>query len=207
MSRTSADFAHQVVVDVRTACRIQHQHVVAAEPCGIERAAGDLLRRLSGDNGQRIDSGLLAEHTQLLLCRRPARVERGHQHLLLVAIRQALGDLGAGGGLARSLQAHEHDRHGRRRGDVYRLGIGAQHGDQLVVHDLDHHLAGRDGLHDLLADGLSFYFVRERAHDIERHVGFEQCATHLTHGLRDIGLTQRPALGEPVQDIGEPFRK
>ena len=133
--------AHQVVVDVRAPGGIEQHHVVAGELGRLQRAAGDLLRRLAGDDGQRIDLGLLAQHAQLLLRRRPAHVERGHQHFLLVAIGEPVADLGAGGGLARALQADQQDGDRRLRGKIDRLGVRAQHGDQLVVHDLDHHLA------------------------------------------------------------------
>ena len=80
---------HQGFVDVDAAGRVEQHHVVAAEPCRIERAPRDLLRRLPGDDRQRVDLGLLAQHAQLLLRRRPAHVERGHQHFLLVAVGRA----------------------------------------------------------------------------------------------------------------------
>ena len=69
-------------------------------------------------------------------------------------------------------------------------GVRAQHLDQLVVHDLDHHLAGGDRLHHLLADGLGPHLVRERPHHLQRHVGFQQRAPHLAHGLRHVALGQ-----------------
>ena len=85
------------------------------------RAAGDLDRRLAGDDRQRVDAGLLAEDAELLLRGRAARVERGHQHLALVALGEALGDLGGGGRLARALEADQHERHRRRGVEVDRL--------------------------------------------------------------------------------------
>ena len=200
MSRTSAALLHQRFVDVHAAGGVEQHHVVAAEPRRIERALGDLLRRLAGDDGQRVDLGLLAQHAQLLLRRRPAHVERGHQHFLLVAVGQAVADLGAGRGLARALQADQHDGDRRLRGEVDRLGVRAQHGDQLVVHDLDHHLAGRDRLDHVLADGLGLHLVGEVAHHLERHVGLEQRAAHLAHGLRHVAVGQRPAPGQLVED-------
>ena len=81
---------HQRFVDVNAPRGIEQHHVVAAEPRRIERALGDLLRRLAGDDGQRVDLGLLAQHAELLLRGRPAHVERGHQHFFLVARGQAV---------------------------------------------------------------------------------------------------------------------
>ena len=78
--------------------------------------------------------------------------------------------------------------------------LGAEHLDQLVMDDLDDHLAGLDRLEDLGADGLFAHLVGEGAHDFERHVGLEQRAANLAQRRRDIGLRQRAAAGQAVQD-------
>ena len=59
--------------------------------------------------GSVVDADLLAELAQLLLGGRTARVERGHQDLLVLAVGQALGDLAGRRRLARALQADHHD--------------------------------------------------------------------------------------------------
>ena len=117
--------AHQLVIDVQPARGVEQDHVVAAQPARLHRARGDLLRRLALDDGQRVDARLLAQHLELLLCRRAPRVERGHQHLALVALVKALGELRGCRRLAGALQADHHDRHRRRRIQVDRLGLGA----------------------------------------------------------------------------------
>ena len=114
---------HQRLVDMGAAGGVEDDHVVAAEARRVERASGDLDRHLAGDDGQRGDPRLLAQHLQLLLRRRPARIERGHQHLQLVALGQPPGDLGGGRRLARALQADQHQRHRRRRVEVDRLRL------------------------------------------------------------------------------------
>ncbi len=68
------------------------------------------------------------------------------------------------------------------------------------MHDLDDHLAGRDGTHHLLADRLGLNGVDEVAHHVERHVGLDESAAHLAHRLADIGLAQRALAGELVED-------
>ena len=200
MSRTSLASRIELVVDVRAPGRVEQEHVETAEPGGIERTPGDLLRRLARDDCERLHLGLLAQDTQLLLRRRPAHVERGHQHFLLVAVGKPVADLGAGRGLAGALQSHQHDGDGRLGRQIDRRCIRAQHGDQLVVHDLDHHLARRDRLDHVLADGLGLHLVGELAHHLQRHVGLEQRPAHLAHGFRHVAVGERPAPRELVED-------
>ena len=184
---------------------VEQQHVIAAELGGFQRAGRDLRGRLAGDDGERGDAGLLAEHAKLLLRRGPPRVERGHQHFLLVAGLEALAELGRGRGLARALQADQHHHHRRRGGEVDALRVGAKHAHQLVIDDLDDHLAGGDGAHHLLADRLRLHRVGEVAHNIESDIGLEQRAAYLAHGLGDISLAQRALAGELVEDGAKPL--
>ena len=85
------------------------------------------------------------------------------------------------------------------------MRIRPKHPHQLVIDDLDDHLAGRDGAHHLLADRLRFYAVDEVAHDVERDIGLEQRAAHLAHRLGDVGLAQRALAGELVEDGVKPL--
>ena len=146
--------AHHRVVERGAAGGVEQHHVVAAEPGGLERALGDLRRLLAFDHRQRVDLRLAAEHGELLHRRRPAHVERGHQHLALLPVGEALGDFGGGGGFAGALQADHHDGDRRRGVEIDALAVGAERRDQLVVHDLDDHLAGRDRFDHLDADRL-----------------------------------------------------
>ena len=198
---------HERFVDVGAPRRVEHDHVVAAKPRGIERAARDLLRRLARNDGERLDLRLLAQDAQLLLRRRPPRVERGHQHFLLVAVGKPLGDLGRGRRLAGALQADEHDRDRRRGMEIDRHRIGAQHGDELVVHDLDNHLPGGDRAQNLLADGLRLDLLGEVLDDVERHVGLDERAPHLAHGFADVALGERAAPRQLVEDARKAIRQ
>jgi hypothetical protein len=47
--------------------------------------------------------------------------------------------------------------------------------------------------------------VGERAHDVERDIGLDQRAGHLPHGFGDIGLGQRAAARELIEDAREAF--
>jgi hypothetical protein len=103
------------------------------------------------------------------------------------------------------LQTDQHHHHGRRRGEVDPLRVRSKHAHELVMHDLDDHLAGRDRPHNLLADGLGLHGLGEVTHHVERDIGFEQRAAHLAHRLADVSLGKRALAGELVEDGAEPF--
>ena len=196
---------HQRLVDMGAAGGVEDDDVVAAEAGGVAGAARDLDRRLAGDDRQRVDAGLLAQNLELLLRRRAADVERGHQHFQLLAVGKTAGDLRRRRRLARALQADQHQRHRRRCVEIDRLRRRTQHLDQLVVDDLDDHLAGRDRADHVLADGAGAHLVGERAHHVERHVRLDQRAADLAHRLVDVGLRQRAALRQLVEDAAQAF--
>jgi hypothetical protein len=120
--------------------------------------------------------------------------------LLLLAALEPLGELGGRRGLARALQADQHHHHRRGGGEVDPLRVGAKHAHELVMHDLDDHLARRDGAHHLLADRLLLHPVDERAHHVERDVGLEQRTAHLAHRLADVVFGERAAPRQLVED-------
>ena len=115
----------------------------------------------------------------------------GYQQGLLPEVRaQVEGQLAAGGGLARALQAHHQDLEGRGALERRLLGLAAEQGHQLVVEDLDHHLARGDRAEDVLAEGLFLDVVDEGLDDLEVHVGIEQRAADLAQSLGDVLLGQ-----------------
>ena len=79
-------------------------------------------------------------------------------------------------------------------------GVGAEHRDELVVDDLDDHLAGRHRAQHFGADGLGFDLLGEVLDDIERDVGFEQRAANFAHRLDDVAFGQRAAPRQLVED-------
>ena len=85
--------------------------------------------------------------------------------------------------------------------------LRAERRDQLVVHDLDDHLARRDRLHHLDADRVLLDALGEGARHVERDVGFEQRAAHLAQRRIDVGFGERAAAGEAVENAAEPFRQ
>ena len=80
------------------------------------------------------------------------------------------------------------------------LTVSAQCCDQLVMHDLDDHLAGRDGFHHLDADRLLLHAFGKFARNVEGHVGLEQRTAHFAQRGVDIGFAQRAAPGKAVKN-------
>jgi len=101
------------------------------------------------------------------------------------------------------LLAGAQDGDGRLRHQIDRLSVRAQHRDQLIVHDLDHHLAWRHRLDDIGSNGLAAHLVGERTHDVEHHIRLEQRTTHFAHGGADIGFGQGAATGQLIENAGE----
>ena len=162
-------------------------------------------RRLAGDDRQRVDAHLPAEHGKLLHRRRTARIERSHQHLAppLSARRLAIFAVVVVLPEPCSPTIMISDR--RRRVEVDRLSARPQGLDQLIVHDLHDHLAGRDRLDDIDADRALLHLLGEGAGHIERDVGLEHRAPHLAQRRLDILLRQRAAPGQAVEDRIQTF--
>jgi len=151
-----------------------------------------------------LGTNLLAELAQLLLGRRALHVERGKQHLLALAQAQAERDLGRGGGLAGALEAHHQHRDRRLATELEICRGAAQHLDQVVVHQLDDHLARGDAPEHLQADRLVAHLGDELLDHRQGDVGLEQRQPHLLQGLVDIALGQRAAPAQAVEHLAEP---
>ena len=81
--------------------------------------------------------------------------------------------------------------------------LGAEHLDQRVVDDLDDLLAGRDRAQHLLADRLLGRLVDELADHRQRDVGLEQGDPDLAHRRAHVGLVQRAAAAQAVEDAAQ----
>ena len=187
---------------------VEHVDVVATEARLRLGALGDGDRVLALDDGERVDADLAAEDFELFHGRGAVDVERGHQHALAVAVLEALGELGGGGGLARALQADHEDR-GRRVVDFQRAGVlgPGERVDQRVVDDLDDLLPGGDGAGDGLAGGLILHALDEVPGDGERDVGLQKGDADLAQGGLDVLFGKGALFRQPVEDAGETFGK
>ncbi len=200
-------FRHHLFVERGAAGGVEQHHVVAAEFSGFQRAARDLRRLLAGNDRQGLDLEIAPEHCELLHRRRAIDIEGSHQHLALVALGQAAGKFCSRGGFAGALQPDHHDRDRRHGVEVDGLAIGAQRRDQLVMNDLHHHLAGGDRLDHGSANRLLADFLGKTSDHVERDVGLEQRAPHLAHRRIDVGLRQRPAPRQPIENATKLFRQ
>ena len=91
----------------------------------------------------------------------------------------------------------------RHRGQVDFLVLGAQQFDQVVVHDFDNHLTGRDGIQDRLADRLLLHGRHERLHDRQRNVGLQQGDAHVAQCAVHIAFPQGAAPGQALEDLAQ----
>ena len=200
--RDGRGLIHHLVVERGAPGGVEDENVVTGEACLLERALGDVLRALAGDDRQHIDANGFAERGQLLHRSRTARVKRGHQHALFVRLGQTVGDLRGGGGFARSLQAGHHDDVRRLASDPERFGraVAAERRDQLVMDDLDDLLTRLHRLDDAFADCLDLHLGDEVLHHRQRDVGFQQRHAHFAQGSLDVRFTERAAPGELVED-------
>ena len=71
--RDRLHLGHQLVVDVEAAGGVEQDDVIGLQLRRLDRALGDIDRLLAGDDRQRVDVGLAAEHRELLLRRRAGR--------------------------------------------------------------------------------------------------------------------------------------
>jgi hypothetical protein len=161
------NFVHQLLVDMQPAGGIQHDHVEPAQPGGLHGARGDIDRLLAGE------------------------------HFFLFFFLKALADLGGRRGFTRPLQANHHDRHRRRRRQVQPDGITTQHFHQVIVDQLDNHLARRNRTQDFRARRLYGNVLDQFLDDRQGDVGLQQRDPQFAHRRRDVGLFQCAALAQP----------
>ena len=199
--------AHHLFIDGGTARSIQDHHVIALKATRAHGALGDLDGGLAGHDRQAGDAGLLGHLRQLLHRRRTAGVERGDEDFLLLALGNALGELGGGGGFTRALKTRHQDRHRRfaGKGQAFGFALAAQQLHQTVMDDLDDLLAGADRADDLFADRLFADLRSEILHRRQGDVGLQQRHADFAQRGVHILFRERAAPGQAVKDAGKPF--
>ena len=193
-------FHHQRLVNMRAACGIENDDIMRAKFCSLNGASGNFHRRLTGNDRQRINTGLDAKLAKLFLRSRTARIERGHQHFFALTFSQALRDLARRRRLTRTLQADHHDDDRGRCIQIDGNAFSAKHFDKFVMDDLDDHLAGLDAFQDFGTNGLFPHLVGEGANHFQRNVSLDQCAAYFAQRRGHVGLRKGAASGKAVQD-------
>ena len=175
---------------------VEDDQVIAATPGLGYRLLGDGLH----GPGARVEVDLLplGQDAKLLDRGRSPEIQRGHQGLAALAASPER-QLDRGRGLAGALQAREQDDRGRRGRPVQALGVGPQHLDQLVVHDLDHLLGGVQVLFKFGAGELHADALLEVLDDLVVDVGLEQGHAHLAQAGLDVFGAQHATPGELAQ--------
>ena len=182
---------------------VEQQHVIALQTGRLERTLGNLDRGLARHDRQRVDVGLAAEHGQLLLRRRTGDVERCHQHLLALTFRQALGQLGGGGGLTRALETDHHDDGRRIDVEVEFHGLRPSISTSASLTILTTIWPGVTERITSAPRRALRHLVDEIAGDRQSDIGFEQCDANLAHRPAHVVFRQRAATAELVEDAGQ----
>ncbi len=172
----------------------------------LDAVAGDLDRVLGALIGVDRNADLLAEDAELFDSRGSLEVV-GDQQGVAALRDEVLAELGGSGRFAGALQACQQDDRRPGRDEVDPRIHRPHELDQLVVDDLDHHLAGMEALDDLGADRLLADVLGELLDDVVVHVGFEQCLADVVHGVGDVGLGNPPPAGQRPEDRIEFFRQ
>ena len=79
-----------------------------------------------------------------------------------------------------------------------RARIAAEHGNELVVHDLDERLTWIEAARDFLAEGPIADAIHERLGDRQRDVGLEQRHADGPHGVFDVVFGDPAAAGHAL---------
>ena len=183
---------------------VEQNDVIAFEACGGEGALGNRDRRLTRHDRQGRNIRLPTKLGQLLLRRRAAGVERGHQHLLAFPGLQPERDFGARGGLSGALQPN-HQNGQWRSGLEFesRRTAPSQHLNQMVVDDLDNHLRRGDALQYLLANRALANRADEVFDNRQRDIGLEQCDPHFAQSGAYVLLGERATAAQAIEDLAE----
>jgi hypothetical protein len=112
------------------------------------------------------------------------------------------GELGRRGRLARTLEAdYQHDR--RRAIQPEGAVAHAQDPGQLLVHDLDHLLAGVQALEHLRAHGALPHASHEVLDHAEVDVGLQEGESHLAQRGIHVGFADAAAAGEAAEHVAQ----
>ena len=159
------------------------------DPVGVHGHA-----RLAGDGLELVDGS------------RAIDVGRHEQRTTPLGLEPAR-ELAAEGGLARALQAQDHDGGHTLLGQLQLGGLAAEQGLQLLVDDLDDLLGRIEALEHVLAQRLLPHARHQGPGDAVVDVGLEQRHAHLAQRFLDVLLGQPRLAGQlahgPFESPGE----
>ena len=195
-------FAHHLLIERGAPCRIEDQHVMAANLSRLHRAPCNVSGNLPLNDRKCFDiiAELSGQYRKLLHRSRTTHIEAGQQNFLLMLLGKKLGELARRCCFTRALQTRHHHNRWRAINAQVRINrLAAQHLDQTIMDDLDHLLAGFDRTDHILADGFFFDRPNKFFDHRKRHIGLKQRHTYFAQGRRHVLFRERPASGQPVK--------
>ena len=177
---------HQLVVNVQSPGRVDHQRVKAELGRVLDGTAND-RHRIAGlfCLVNRYINGI-CDNLELFARRRTIDVDRDEKRLSLLIVRQPPRDLTGRCGLTRALQADDHHDVRRGLGKNKPRGRAAHQLGQFVVNDLDHLLVGFEVLPNGLALSLGPYGLDKIFCDLIIYVCLEQRHPDLAERSIDV---------------------
>ncbi len=193
---------HHGLVDLETSGGVDDDDVAQRVHGLLDGAAGDVhgVRAVAAVHGH---AELAAEGGELVGGRGAIDVAGREQRALALPLEQ-VGELGGRRGLAGALEAHEHDHVRDAVLGEYELGLrGAEELGELVEHDLDDVLGGRERVEHLARHAALLAGGHETLDDLEVDVGLEEGEADLAHGDVDVILREAPLAAELVEGVLE----
>ena len=183
---------HHLLVEGRATRRIEDDNIKALKLGRLERALGNIYRKLAFNDWQRRHANLLSQNSELLHRRRTAHVERGEKNFLALFFLQALGKFTGCGRLTGTLKTGHHDDSWRRVDfQLCRCAFfifAAQHLNKSIMDDFDDHLARRDRFDHRFANSFFANLGDKVFYNWQRDVGFKKSDADFTHCIADIFL-------------------
>ncbi len=182
----SLGFGHHVLIHVQAARRVDDDHVAQGIDGVAHAFLGD-LHRVFALATVHAHADLVAKRLQLVGCCGAVHVARAQQRVVILLLQQ-VGELRRRGGFTGTLKTHEHDDVRDAAGKLQWRAFLAQQLGELVEHDLDDVLAGRERIQHLGGKAALLRALHERLHYLEVHIGFQQRHADLAHGHVDVLL-------------------
>ena len=189
---------------MQTAGGVEEDHIVAVLLGPAQAGLGDLhgivLPHLEDGNVE-----LRAHDLQLLDGGGPVHVTGHQQGPLVLGLFEVSGQLRAVGGLARALQADQHDDGRAVGGQIELLVLAAHHGSQLLVDHLDDHLRRVQTLQHIAADAAVGDDLDKVLDDLVADVSLQKGQTNFAHGLLDVVGGQATLAPQTLKGVGQFF--
>ena len=189
---------------MKTAGGIQEDEIIAVFSGVFDGGIGD-LHRIGLSHLEHRDIQLRSHRLQLIDGGGTVDVT-GHQQRVFPLLLHIGGKFRTVGGLTGTLQAHQHHKAGRLRGDVDLLVVRAHERHELFVDDLDDLLRRVEGFQHVRAHGPFRHVLGKVLDDFIADVRFQKCQTHFPHRFLDVGVGQPALASELLKSLGQLIR-